>query len=121
MKNAIFRVSFCGALISCAIVITLGYYWLGLAIGFVGCFGAVFYMQKKAVRTQIITDERAEFIEGKASSLTFKVMFITMGVLLAILGGLSIVISAYAVIGALFALTSIVHIAAVRHYGKRYS
>jgi hypothetical protein len=122
-EKLIFGVSFGGSLVAGLIVITLGYYWLGLAIAFVGCFSAVLYSRKIAAKYKM-GDERAEFIEGKAYSLTFRVIFITMGILLVILGGLfirSIEISAWYVIGLLFALTSAVSVASRHYYTKKYS
>jgi hypothetical protein len=122
-EKLIFGVSFGGSLVAGLIVITLGYYWLGLAIAFVGCFSAVLYSRKIAAKYKM-GDERAEFIEGKTYSLTFRVIFITMGILLVILGGLfirSIEISAWYVIGLLFALTSAVSVASRHYYTKKYS
>ena len=122
-EKLIFGVSFGGSIVAGMVLITLGYYWLGMAIAFVGCFSVVLYSRKIAVKYKL-GDERAEFIDGKAYSLTFRVIFITMGILLVILGGLfirSIEISAYCVIGLLFALTAAVSVASRHYYIKKYS
>jgi len=119
-ENVIFGISFGGGLVAGIIIITLGYYWVGMAIAFVGCFSAALYSRKIAAKYKL-GDERAEFIDGKASSLTFKVIFITMGILLAILGGFSMEIPAFPVVGLLLALTGVVHIAASHYYAKKYS
>ena len=122
-EKVIFGISFVGSIVAGMVLITLGYYWLGMAITFVGCFGTALYSRKIAAKYKM-GDERAEFIEGKTYSLTFRVIFITMGILLVILGGLfirSIEISAYYVIGLLFALTSAVSVASRHYYIKKYS
>ena len=121
-EKAIFGISFVGSIVAGMVLITLGYYWLGMAIAFVGCLSAALYSRKIAAKYKR-GDERAEFIEGKAYSLTFRVIFITMGILLVILGGLfirSIEISAYYGIGLLFAITSAVSVASRHYYTKKY-
>ena len=118
-ENVIFGMGFGGSIAVGMIIITLGYYWVGMAIAFVGCFSAALYSRKIAAKYKL-GDERAEFIDGKASSLTFKVIFITMGILLPILGGFSMEIPAL-VVAPLLALTGVVHIAASHYYAKKYS
>ncbi|VUT24857.1 MAG: hypothetical protein MASP_00740 [Candidatus Methanolliviera sp. GoM_asphalt] len=122
-ERVIFDVTFGVSILVGMIVASFGYYWLGIAIAFVGGFGVALHARNVAARYKL-GDERAEFISGKASSLTFKVISITMGILLVILGGLSIrsiEISAYSMIGLLLALTCIVHLASRHYYTKKYS
>ena len=119
-ENVIFGMGFGGSIAVGMIIITLGYYWLGIAIAFVGCFGAVLYSRKVTAKHKV-GDERAEFIDGRASSLTFKITSIAIGILFAVLCGLSAEIPAQAVMGALLAFTGVVHVIAFHHYAKKYS
>jgi uncharacterized membrane protein len=120
--QAIFGVVFGTSLAVCAALAVLGYYWIGLAIGFVGCLCAGMYM-KSAETKYRLGDERSHHIDEKASAFTFKVSFAALGVFFAILGGLSkfTVIPAYSVIGPFFAFMAITYVATTRHYTKKYS
>jgi hypothetical protein len=59
----IFGVVFGGSIAVAFTLAALGHYWVGIAIGFVGCLGAGMYM-KSAEAKYRLGDERAEFIES---------------------------------------------------------
>ena len=122
--QAIFGVVFGGSIAVAFTLAALGYYWIGLAIGFVGCLGATMYV-KSVEKKYRLGDERSHHIDEKASAFAFKISFAVTGALLAILSGLSLSnftdIPANSVIGPLMAFMGIVYLAATHHYTKKYS
>jgi uncharacterized membrane protein len=120
--KTIFGVVFGGSIAVAFTLAALGYYWIGLAIGFVGCLGAVMYTNSVATKYRL-GDERSHHIDEKASAFAFKITFAALGVSFAILAGLSnfIDIPAYPVMGLIFVFMSIVYYVATHHYAKKYS
>ena len=118
----IFGVVFGGSLVVAFTLAALDYYWIGLAIGVVGCLCAAMYIRSAETKYRL-GDERSRHIDEKASALAFKISFMVVGMLLAILGGFSNFtdIPAFAMIGPFMAFMAIVYLVATRHYTKKYS
>jgi Predicted membrane protein (DUF2178). len=118
--NVIFLVSFFGSIIAGMIIISFGYYWAGVAVFFVGCFTAAHYMNRMATRYKL-GDERSEFISQKANSVTFRITFILIAVLVIVLGGLRIEISGQVALMGIIAFGGIVNFILYYYYSKKYS
>jgi len=106
----------------CGITVALYNYWLGFALAFVGAICGLMYFKSSTAKYRL-SDERVEYIEGKAGALSYRVALISGGALLAILGGLestSTSLPAMAVFGPYFAFISVFHVICYHHYEKKF-
>ena len=109
---------FFGSLVVGTVLIAIGYPLLGLIIALVGVLVSERYMRKaKAIE---INDERAQFVEGKTCTLTFKITFPIFGIVFAFMSVLSMDIPAPAVLGPLFALYAVIHVVSYHYYDRKY-
>ena len=119
-RNVIFLVNFLGSMIAGIIIISFGYYWAGVAVLLFGAFTTKYYIHRMATRYRL-GDERAEFINQKANSVTFRITFILIGVLVVVLGGLRIEIPGQVALIGIIAFGTIVDLILYYYYSKKYS
>jgi uncharacterized membrane protein len=117
-ENVIFGTEFFGSIAIGMILIAIGYLLLGLIIALVGCLmSGIYYRKAKGAE---LSDEREEFINGKAGTLTFRITFPVFGLVFAVISALSIDVPASKVLGPLFAFYAIAHVVSYHYYGRRY-
>jgi len=123
--QAIFLVAFLGSIgLGYVLGFLIGSYWIAFAIILVGVLFSAIYVKRVTDRYRL-GDERSEYIDVRASALTFKISFATSCVLLAVISGVSdemqVQIPSLAVIGPIVALMGFTYGISSHYYTKKYS
>jgi uncharacterized membrane protein len=97
-------------------------YWLGMALAFIGPICGLVYF-KSATARERLSDERLEYVNGKAGAFSHKVMMISSAALLVLLGALEssgVSLSAMSAFGPYFAFMAVFHVICYHYYERRY-